>query len=624
MMNRQTRRQAQAAVANSRVGKALLPLVAGLALAWPGVASAAKVDLGWEGVDANWVTNLTAGVGLRTKAPSCALSGSPAGCGSAANTAVWANGDDGNLNYRKNQAYTGYLSATSEILLNQKEQGWKFLARGTGLYDFVADKTKRTELSSEARDQAVHSGKLLDFWLQKDFTLGEQRAHLRLGNQVINWGESYYASGGINASNSLDIQKTLIPGTQLKQALLPAPMLSFASSLPGGWSTEAYYQLQWNSNIYPPVGAFWSTSDVFGRGAQNASFNSGNFNLAGVDAAYIAKSLNLNSRDPRVIRDIGARLLNGDFSGAPFNAVGGIYQTVLPGHQPQYGIRFGYKPTWTDATFGFYYENYTDKAPVLSYLASGVSQWSYLKHRDLYGVSTNFQLGNWALGGELSYRPRDAVALTGCFAAGGPADLNSNGLAVASDCQAFRNNKKYQFDFNAQLNMTKTSHPWLRHLGADLGVFTTELTWVRYPGVSDNRRYARTVNGQAAYQLVAAAYGTWLDQNSGLGYPIAQGKGSTNSVGLTIDFNVTYDGTVIPGWQVTPGITFYDAVKGNTPTFSANYEQGAKSAYAYLLFNKNPQSWQAGISYVGYWGGNPISQPYADRNALGMFLTRNF
>jgi hypothetical protein len=585
-----------------------------------GTVSAATLDTGIDGLKATWVSNLTTGIGIRTKAPSCALTGSAAGCGASANTELWANGDDGNLNYRKNQAYTGYLSGTSELLLTMPDSGYKFLVRGTAMYDFLADRTERTELTDAVRNQAVRSGQLLDLWLQKDFDLGEQRAHARFGNQVINWGESYFATGGINNTNSVDNQKLLIPGTQLKQALLPAPMLSVASSLPGGFSTEAYYQFGWNGNRYPPVGTFWSASDVFGRGTVPASFNSGNYNVAGPDAGQIAGA---GSKNPGTMANVNAGLLNGDYAGAPWNSIGFIYDTVRPGNQPQYGLRVGYKPQDLDMTFGFYYENYTDKAPVLSYLANGISRWSYLKDRSLYGISTNFQIGDWALGSELSYRPHDAVSMSGCFAAGGPADLNTN-FVSGVDCQAWRDTKKYQFDINAQLNMTRTSAPVVDMLGADLGVFTAELTWIRYPGINKDTRYAKTINGRSVYQLVAAAYGTWLDRTSPLGYPIATGKGTANSGGLTVDFNVTYDGTVIPGWQVTPGITFYDAVKGNTPTFSANYQQGARSAYAYLLFNKNPQVWQMGLSYVAYFGGNALTQPYSDRNALGAFLTRNF
>lgn len=601
----------------SRIGLAGAAVTGALAC---GSVMAETADGGGTGLKATWVTNLTAGIGVRTKAPSCALTGSAAACGATANVEQWANGDDGNLNYRKNQPYAGYLSVTSELLLALPDAGYKFFVRGTGMVDFLANRTERTELTDEAKNQAVRSGQLLDLWLQKDFALGEQRAQARFGNQVINWGESYFATGGINATNSVDNQKLLIPGTQLKQALLPAPMLSLSTSLPAGFSTQAYYQFGWNGNRYPPVGTFWSASDVFGRGAVPASFNSGNYNVAGPDAATIAGA---RSHDAAYLAGVSQGLLNGDYAGAPWNAIGAVYRTVRPGNQPQYGLRVGYQPRELDMSFGFYYESYTDKAPVLSYLADGSSQWSYLKKRALYGVSTNFQAGDWAIGSELSYRPREAVAMSACFAPGGAADVNTNGVAGIK-CQAWRDNKKVQFDVNAQLNMTKSSQRLIDWVGADLGVFTAELTWVRFPGIDPARRYTGSVAGNGVYQLVAAGYGTWLDRNSGLGYPVATGKGSANSVGLTVDLNVTYDGSVIPGWQVTPGITFYDAVKGNTPTFSANYQQGARSAYAYLLFNQNPQVWQAGISYVAYYGGDPLTQPYSDRNALGAFVTRNF
>ena len=125
-----------------------------------GYVSAETLDTGIAGLQGTWVSNITTGIGVRTKAPSCALTGSAVGCGSAANVEQWANGDDGNLNYRKNQAYTGYVSGTSELLLTMPDAGYKFLARGTAMYDFLADRTERTELSSDVRSQAVYSGQL--------------------------------------------------------------------------------------------------------------------------------------------------------------------------------------------------------------------------------------------------------------------------------------------------------------------------------------------------------------------------------------------------------------------------------------------------------------------------------
>ncbi|SDR53785.1 Protein of unknown function [Paraburkholderia fungorum] len=571
----------------------------------------------------SWVSNVTAGAGIRTKNPSCSLTGDPnaEGCGSAANVNQWGSGSNGNLNYRKGQAFSTYVSATSELLLTMPSEGLKFMVRGTAMYDFLAGDTARTPLSSTAASQTVYPVQLLDLWAEKDFTLGSQSAHVRVGNQVINWGESYFATGGINATNSLDIQKLLIPGTQLKQALLPAPMLSFATGIADGLSTEAYYQFQWNGNRYPAVGTYWSVTNNFGRGASPITVNSNNFNVQGVDAGTIGGA---NSGNSSAQSAINAGLVNGQYAGSPYNSLGIPVSTALPSsYKPQFGIKFNYKPRSIDANFGFYYENYTDKSPVLSTLANGSSQWSYLENRQLFGASANFSLGDWAIGTELSYRPHDAVALSGCFGTGGPLDLNTNGISGIT-CQQWEDRKKLQYDINGQLNLTPSSYPFLKLMHADLAVLTAELTWIYYPGLGSSG-VTRSVDGQTVTQVPASGYFTWLNEGSGSGYPIVAAQGTASSVGATVDFNWTYDGSLIHGWQVTPGVTFTDALYGYTPTFTANYMQGAKSLNLYVLFNQNPTVWQAGINYTLFFGGHDtVGQPYADRNFVGVFATRNF
>ena len=570
----------------------------------------------------SWVTNLTGGAGIRTKSPSCSLTGDPNayGCGAAANVDQWGSSDNGDLNYRKGQPFSTYISATSELLLTMPNEGYKFMIRGTAMYDFLVGDTARTPLSSTALAQIEYPVQLLDLWGEKDFTLGGQAAHVRLGNQVINWGESYFATGGINQTNSVDIQKLLIPGTQLKQALLPAPMLSFAAGLPNGFSTEDYFQFQWNGNRYPPVGSFWSVGNSFGRGAVATTVSSTNGNANGVDAGTIAGS---NSGNGTTLSGINTGLLNGQYAGSPYNSFGVLTTTALPSNKPQFGLKLNYKPKSIDVNFGFYYENYTDKSPVLSTLPNGSSQFSYLQNRQLFGASANFGLGDWAIGTELSYRPHDAVALSSCFGANGPLDLNTNGVS-GIDCQQWADMKKLQYDINGQLNLTQSEYPFLKLIHADMAVLTAELTWIYYPGLSSSG-VTSTINGQSVHQVAAAGYFTWLNNGSGLGYPIVAAAGTSSSVGATVDFNWTYDGSVIPGWQVTPGVTFTDALYGYTPTFTGNYLQGAKSVNVYVLFNQNPATWQAGINYTAFFGGHGgVGQPYADRNFLGLFATRNF
>ncbi|RQQ05187.1 DUF1302 domain-containing protein [Burkholderia stagnalis] len=576
-------------------------------------------------VQGSWVTNLTAGAGIRTKSPSCSLTGDPNayGCGAAANTNQWGYGDNGNLNYRKGQPFSTYVSVTSELLLKMPSEGLKFMVRGTGMYDFLAGNTARTPLSSTASAQVVYNAQLLDLWAQKDFTIGGRNAHVRLGNQVINWGESMFAQSGINTTNSLDTQKLLIPGAQLKQALLPAPMLSVAADLSHGFSTEAYYQFQWNGNRYPPVGSYWSLANVFGRGAEPFTINTNNLNVAGPSAGTIAGLSGLDKGNSGVLDGIRNGLVNGTYAGPPFNDIGIPVSTQLPAkYRPQFGVKFNFSPRSFDANFAFYYLNYIDKSPVLSTLANGTAQWSYLGNRQLFGASANFGIGPWAIGTELSYRPRDAVALSSCFGAGGPLDLNTNGVP-GTNCQQWVDKKKFQLDVNGLLALTRSGYPFLKLLGADSANLTWELTWIYYPGLGSS--VTRNINGQQVTQVPATGYFPWLNNNSGLGYPITAGQGTSSSVGATIDFNWTYDGTLIHGWQVTPGVTFTTGLYGYTPTFTANYMQGMKSVNVYVLFNQNPPKWQAGINFAAFFGGHQtVGQPYADRNFVGVFVTRNF
>ena len=74
----------------------------------------------------------------------------------AANTAVSSNGDDGDLNYNKHDFYTTYLKVTPELLLKFPAD-FKFMARATGLYDFKATDTRRTDLADDAK-QAGRAG----------------------------------------------------------------------------------------------------------------------------------------------------------------------------------------------------------------------------------------------------------------------------------------------------------------------------------------------------------------------------------------------------------------------------------------------------------------------------------
>jgi Protein of unknown function (DUF1302) len=550
---------------------------------------------------------LTLGAGMRIVNQNPHLIGDPR-VNAGADTGFSSNGDDGNLNYNKYNLYTTYLKFTPELLLKFPAD-FKFMARGTGLYDFKAADTRRTDLSDDAKQQVARDVQLLDLWVSKDLNIGSQRARIRVGNQVISWGESIFAIGGINSTNSLDFQKLSIPGTQLKEAVLPAPIISIASGLGHGVNMEAYYQARWNRNRLPPVGTYFSVADILGKGRQPLFLNvdptsSNFFNFGGLDPAA----------DP-----------------SQANTFGVVFRDdKTPKNSGQYGVAMHYKPEGVSLDLGFYFMNYHDKMPVLGTMADGVSaQWTYLEDRKMYGVSANFPVGNWAVGWELSYRPKDAIALTGCYGPGGALDAIGNGI-VGIDCPMYIDQKKYQMHLTGILSLTPGDHGWLLDLlWADTGTFTGEAVGIRYPGVSPDKRYTRNIGGKEVMQAPAAGYGFWkngtITEDAGAGpqsYNTVAGMGDANSFGYTVDFNWAYDNKILKGWTVVPGVTYFQAVKGNTPTLTANYLQGAKSMNIYVLFNQSaPTRWQAGLNYTNYWGNNQL---LGDRDFIGGFLTRNF
>ncbi|MFZ3289361.1 MAG: DUF1302 domain-containing protein [Telluria sp.] len=593
---------------NRSIAVAVLALIASLSS--PSHAFTFQTESG--AVQGSFDSTMTMGLGKRLRAQDCTLVGDPnTFCGASANTAQWSAGDNGDLNYNKGDFFSTYLKGTHEFLLKMPER-WKFMARASWMRDFKADDTRRTDLSGDARDQVVKDVRLLDFWVSKEFNIGEQNARVRLGNQVINWGESLFAIGGINATNALDLQRLMVPGTQIKEAVLPASMLSLATSLGAGLNFEGYYQFRWNRNRVPPVGSYFSVADYYDKGREPVSFSGANFNVTGRDPASLLAAKSFSAA--AAMAAIGA---NGDFP-VP------IDPDLKPKDSGQYGLSLHYKSG--DVDFGFYYLNYHDKAPVLNLANSGTSyQWQFKEDRKLYGVSANFPLGNWAIGSELSYRPKDAIALSGCYGAGGALDVNTNG-AVVGNCPMWADNKKYQLHLTGLLQLTPGDHgPVLDLLGADAGFLSAEAVLTRYPGVGPNKRIGRTIDGVAVEQVPAAGYLIFLDRLNPAA-PIASGGGSANSWGYVVDFNVTYDGKLIPGWQVTPGITFSHSVRGETPTFTANYLEGAKATNFYVLFNQNPAVWQAGINYTTYFGGkeDPTHQVYKDRDFLGAFVSRSF
>ena len=185
-------------------------------------------------------------------------------------SAFSVNGDDGNLNYDSG-LISSTLKFTSELELHYKNFG-AFL-RGTGFRDFMNDDpndTVRTPLSSQAIDLVGKDLKLLDAYMWTSFDLGTRPFDLRVGKQVLSWGESTFIQNSINTINPVDVSKLRVPGAELKEALLPVGIVSASAGITDTLNLEAFYQYDYERVLIDPPGSYFSTNDFVGNGANFA------------------------------------------------------------------------------------------------------------------------------------------------------------------------------------------------------------------------------------------------------------------------------------------------------------------------------------------------------------------
>jgi hypothetical protein len=482
--------------------------------------------------------------------------------------------DDGNLNYNKNDVVSAALKGTHELSLHFRDD-WNAFVRGSWLYDFRADHTARTPLESDAFHAAARDIRLLDAWVSKDFDLFGRPAKFRIGNQVISWGEDIFIYGGINVINSIDLRRAHVPGVQLKEIFRPAPMASFNIGVTNNVSVEGFYQFRWNAFEFDPVGTYFSIADVVGRGQQHAF----------VPSSVIGEP-------PGTVGDVGTISTGGIIpAGQRFTledlvGIGTVVpklDTRTPPNSGQWGVAVRYKPEKSDAEWGFYYLRYHDKVPMVSFVNDPTTITSnpfglgyfvdYGKDRDLYGVSVNTHLGNWAIGGEVSYRPRDSVAIDPTV----PLEGANCAFCAPGTYRGFVEEKKWQAHATAIYLLGPSGDlGWLlRGLGAAEGTLLAEVAVTHYPNLSPSadRPYLLT-----NYELP-----------------------DKTSWGYFVELGVVYPHAFGSPVNVTPQIDFAHDVHGTSPN-TIPFVQGRKAFTPSLNF-EYLNKWRAQLAYTWFSGG---------------------
>jgi hypothetical protein len=240
------------------------------------------------------------------------------------------NADDGNLNYRRGWA-SKVVKGTHDLELKWRDFG--AYVSGTYFYDFENQDEDRAHvpLSQLAKDRVGANADFLDMYVRGKFDLAGHPLDLRFGRQVLSLGESTFIPNGINVINPVDVAKLRVPGSELREALLPVNMVKASVGLTENLTAEAFWLLEFRRTEIDPAGTYFSTNDFASRGG---------------DRVYLGFG-SLSDLQP-----LGAVPRDRDREGNNFSQFGADLHISAPG--------------LGNTEFGLYFANYHSRLPVIS------------------------------------------------------------------------------------------------------------------------------------------------------------------------------------------------------------------------------------------------------------------
>ena len=190
------------------------------------------------------------------------------------------NGDNGNLNFDKHDLVHAVAKLTTDISLNVADYNvfvrpiWYFDANYTSFEETHPDTTfypRHTQLPRDVEDRVGSDLEVLDYHASTTFDVLDRTISVKVGNQVLNWGESsLLLFNSLNTVNALDATKIRFPGSDLKEFFQPQGMVVVGTDIVESISVEGWYSYQWKPVRVDPVGTYFSQSDTLGAGGTHA------------------------------------------------------------------------------------------------------------------------------------------------------------------------------------------------------------------------------------------------------------------------------------------------------------------------------------------------------------------
>jgi hypothetical protein len=269
----------------------------------------------------------------------------------------------------------------------------EIMAGGTGRAGTIADTGLGNEWSDGAEETSGSSLELLDAYVYGTFEPMGMPLEVRLGKQVINWGEGLYFMDGISTQVPFYIGKLVLPGSELKEAFIGVGAAYAQIAPTDSLSLGAYYQYEWQEHEFPGVGTFYG-DDLFGPGGVEEWQNGFLFPLDDTTSVFVP-GLKGSSSDASSDGQWGAsgRYILGDWEL-------GLYYSRYHHFFPQVKFETNQNTVLTDAAGN----------PIMDLPLDGfVAREVFPEDQDMFGTSFSTSLGMWSVNGEIAYRPDNVL-----------------------------------------------------------------------------------------------------------------------------------------------------------------------------------------------------------------------
>lgn len=538
-----------------------------------------------------------------------------------------ASGDDGRRNYRAGDAFSKIFKGTHDLELKYGDTG--IFLRGNYWYDYAQrDESQRfKDIESSGRQLANKSAgaQLLDAFIYHNYNIAEQPGSVRLGKQVVNWGESTFIQGGLNVINPTNVAALRRPGSEVKEGLVPVNMFYMTQNLTENVSSDLFYQLDWEQTNLDNCGTFFSGNDYVPDGCTGLAVGSNLTTNALAVKGLTPFGVNLTEEGIQIPRAPDENARNSGQWGGSLHWFVPTLDTEFGAYMANYHSRLPYSgsissPYLTNNNFapqlcgnlgvpaascaGLL--NTSAGRSLAGALRLGTSQYfvQYPEDIRLYGLtfSTTLSTGT-ALQGEISYRPNLPLQYNGVdLVSAGQGDPSRSPLLSSGAMAAANSNRSNGYSrkevSQAQVTATQT---FSQVMGADQMVVVGEVGMSYVGGLegSGGPRYGRGTtfgSGELANNSICLASNPTPENCNNDGFT------TKTSWGYRARAIWNYS-DVFAGIDLKPNLSWSHDVNGYGPSETSGFNEGSKAISVGLDADFN-STYNASLSYTNYFGGD--------------------